>query len=278
MSFMKPRISFIGDLTVDVYPQNHKRYLGGSSLNGAMWAKQLGAKTSIMAAVGDDQSGREYINVLTREHINGSRVSVLPAKTSVIEIMITSDGDREYGAWDPGVMARYHLNARDFAFLKKQDVTLLTVYGPTRHLLDELVALGLARKKKKPLVAVDFGDLVQLGKDIRVVESSLGGIDVVFFGLDKDSDERLINDVQQLAASAQKLFVVTLGQYGSVAFDGGKIVVQAPQTVSVKDTTGAGDAFIGGFRVSYLQTHNIQQSLQQGTTLASRAIQKMGAY
>ncbi|MBI5449394.1 hypothetical protein HY948_03715 [Candidatus Gottesmanbacteria bacterium] len=278
MSPTTPHISFIGDLTVDVYPQKNQRHLCGSSLNAAMWAKHLGTKPSIVAAVGDDQAGREYVNVLTREHIDGSRISILHGRTSVIEINITAGGERQYGDWDPGVMARYHLSKDDFAFLKKHDATLLTVYGPTRHLLDELVTFGLTNKKRKPLVAVDFGDLVQFEKSFSVVESAIDGIDMAFFGLDKDNDERLINDVQQLAASARKLCIVTLGQHGSVAFDGEKIFMQAPQSVSVKDTTGAGDAFIAGFLVSYLQTRNIQKSLEQGTILASSAIQKVGAY
>lgn len=279
MSPTIPHISFIGDLTVDVYPQKNTRCLGGSSLNGAMWAKQLGAKLSIVAAVGDDESGKEYVTALTREHIDGSRMSILHGKTSVIKINISAGGERQYGDWDPGVMVHYHLAKNDFAFIKKQDAALLTVYGPTRHLLDELVTFSLINKKKTSLVAVDFGDLVQFEKSLAVVESAIDGIDMAFFGLDKDNDERLINDVQQLAASARKLCIVTLGQHGSVAFDGEKICMQAPQTVSVvTDTTGAGDACIAGFLVAYLKTHDIQKSLQQGTILASRAIQHLGAY
>lgn len=275
---MTPRIAFIGDLTMDIYPQAKKMHLGGSSLNSSMWAKRAGATPSIMAAVGEDAVGKKYTGKFKREGIGLDRVKVLAGQTSAIEIFIDASGERRYGEWKPGVLANYHLDPQDFSFLKHQNAAALTVYGPTKHLLDELVSFGSTRRRKKPLLVVDFADFGQLKKDMGVVESCIHTTDILVFGLDKDADEVLINQLKDIAAQTSKLIVVTLGRWGSLAYAGDRSFVQPAGRMKVKDTTGAGDAFLAGFLVTYLKTKNIQRSLAAGTDLASRAIQKLGAY
>ncbi len=275
---MTPRIAFIGDLTVDIYPQAKNIRLGGSSLNSSMWAGRLGAMPAILAAVGEDRAGKKYVAKLKREGIESDRVKVLRGQTSAIEIFTDGSGERRYGEWKPGVLANYHLDPQDFSFLKHQNAAALTVYGPTKHLLDELVSFGSTRRRKKPLLVVDFADFGQLKKDMHVVESCIHAIDILVFGLDKDADEALINQLKDIAAQTGKLIVVTLGRWGSLAYAGNRSFVQPARRVKVKDTTGAGDAFLAGFLISYLKTKNIKDSLVAGTELASRAIQKLGAY
>lgn len=272
------RIAFIGDLTVDIYPQAKKIHLGGSSLNGSMWVKRLGAMPAILASVGEDRAGKKYVAKLKREEIESERVKVLHGQTSAIEIFTDPSGERRYGEWKPGVLANYHLDPQDFFFLKHQNAGVLTVYGPTKHLLDELVSFGSARRRKKPLLVVDFADFGQLKKDMQLVESCIHSIDILVFGLDKDVDEALINQLKDIAAQTGALIVVTLGRWGSLAYAGDRSFIQPAKLVKVKDTTGAGDAFLAGFLVTYLKTKNIQRSLAAGTDLASRAIQKIGAY
>ena len=275
---MIPRIAFIGDLTVDVYPQKHRVHLGGSSLNSSMWATRLGAEPSIFAAVGEDAAGKKFLRKLAAEDIGASQVQTLHGKTSNIEIFTDTMGEHRFGEWEPGVLANYHLGTRDYIFLKKQRAASLTIYGPTHHLLEEFVVFGKKKKRRVPLLSVDFGDLSQLAGDVGVVESSIEALDVLFFGLDKDADEEMINTLRQLADTFGKLIVVTLGAYGSIAFQGNQSFIQPVHAVCIKDTTGAGDAFLAGFLVSYLKTRNVQKSLAAGTDLASRVIQKLGAY
>ena len=71
---------------------------------------------------------------------------------------------------------------------------------------------------------------------------------------------------------------MTLGKFGSIAFVGETVFVQSASDVPVVDTTGAGDAFLAGFLVTYLQTKDVQQSLRSGTQLASKVVGLLGAY
>lgn len=269
----KLHIAFIGDLTVDRYVNQNEIHLGGSSLTGALWAMRTGAKCSVVAAVGTDEVGKKYKSFLREHHIHASHIQTLRGNTSIIEIITTPEGDRTYGAWNPGILERYRFAKKDELFIRRHDAVVLTVYGRTRHLLDEFVS-----QFRKPLRVVDFGDLSDFGKTAVFVQKYLTGIDICIFGLDKDADETLINELQLLAAEEKKIIIVTLAKFGSLAFAGNEVFVQPANDVPVVDTTGAGDAFLAGFLVTYLQSKNIQKALRDGTNLASKVVGLLGSY
>lgn len=278
MSTRIPCIAFMGDLTVDQYVRQGEIHLGGSSLTGAIWARREGAKSSIIAAVGSDSAGEEYSNMLTHEYIDKSYVTVIRGKTSAIDIITTDEGERTYGEWNPGVLATYHFAKKDFAFMRKHDAAVLTVYGATQHLLRAFSDYFSRHIRCKLLRVVDFGDLSHFEKSTSIVEGHLEGIDICVFGLDKDDDEGRINALRELAADSGKLFVITLNKHGSVVFQGDKAYGCVGKEVRAVDTTGAGDSFLAAFLVSYLRAKDIQASLKKGAALAARVIAKLGAY
>lgn len=267
----KPRIAFVGDITIDTYLKQNETHLGGSSLTGAIWANRLGAKVSIVAAVGDD--GVQLPKLIDTRH-----VSILPGKTSAIEIHTTKAGEREYGAWDAGVLEKYLFSKKDVAFMQKHNAIVLIVYNKTEQLLRQFYKTFSSRREKRFLRVIDFGDLSQFKKDSAFVGGVLSAIDIAVFGLDKHADRELINELRILSKKTNTLFLITLNRYGAVAFSGSKMWGIPGKDVKVVDTTGAGDAFLAAFLVSYLQARDIQKSLEEGTKLASKVIQKIGAY
>lgn len=279
MSAEQHTLSFVGDLTVDRYTDLKETHLGGSSLNCAMWAKRLGAEVSILAAVGEDKSGRDYFSTFQQEGIQSGFVDVLPGNTSNIEIFTDASGERSWGAWIAGVLEQFHLRKDAVLFLQTQDAAALVIYDKTVHLLEEFTGSWKKKSDQKPLRAVDFDDLSQFGRTVEIVRRHTDGIDVAKLGLNKGSDASLINELKQLAQQHPHIAIlITLGKAGSMVFKGNKEYYQDADNVHVVDTTGAGDAFLAGYLVTFLQTHDIQESLRQGTTLASQVIQKIGAY
>jgi sugar/nucleoside kinase (ribokinase family) len=275
-------IAFIGDLTVDKYPTLHKTHLGGASLNSAIWALRAGAeRASVIAAVGNDDAGKLYFDKMHEEHIDSTGVMVLPGKTSAIEIFIDpKSGERKYGAWHAGVLEQYHLREKEYDFLRLHKAASLTVYGKTKHLLSEL-SLWSEAVKMKPFLVVNFDDLSQFDHSLNIVKNNLNGIDAGFFGLDKEEDKKRIQELRKLAKDTGKLMVVTLGKSGAIAFDG-NTKYEAParhiNPAAIKDTTGAGDAFLAGFIVQYMKSYDILSSLVAGNRIAAQKIQILGAY
>lgn len=273
-----PRIAYVGDLTVDRYVRQKQTRLGGSSLTGAIWATCMGASASVIAAVGDDADGKKYMASLTRRHIDASHVRALPGVTSNIDIRTTKEGERQYGSWNPGVLATYNLRPKDFAFMLKHDAAVLTVYDKTAHLLSSWQKAFSYSRKRKLLRVVDFGDLGQFDRSVSILEENLSAIDIAVFGLDKDRDETLVNELMRISISTGRVILVTLNRAGVAAFDGKKTYGYVGREIVPVDTTGAGDSFLAAFLVSYLKDHDIQKALKNGAMLASRVIQKVGAY
>lgn len=269
-------IAFIGDLTVDVYTKQRRMRMGGAALNMAIWAKRLKAQAAIFSAVGTDKAGKKILTKIRTEGIAPDGVAQLEGITSTIDIITNEEGGKSYGPWNPGTLAQYHINDTERKVLARHRAVVLTVYPQIEHLLDELRPLSC--KRRHPLIVVNFGDLGEFHKDMTIVQSGIDAVDVLFFGLDKDADEALINQLKDIALQTGKLIIVTLGRWGSLAYAGDRSFIQPPDLVKVKDTTGAGDAFLAGFLVSYLEKKSIQTALYKGSTLASQAITKLGAY
>jgi fructoselysine 6-kinase len=65
------------------------------------------------------------------------------------------------------------------------------------------------------------------------------------------------------------LVIVTLGDAGSVAFDGQRVHVQPPQTIVPVDTLGAGDSYIAAFLASRLAGASLEAAMAAASAAAS---------
>ena len=80
----------------------------------------------------------------------------------------------------------------------------------------------------------------------------------------------------------RKAVIVTLGGQGVVAAyyneEGDVLTEHVPaQGVDVVDTTAAGDTFIGGFAVSYVEGRGVLESIKRGVEASACTVQKKGA-
>jgi sugar/nucleoside kinase (ribokinase family) len=73
------------------------------------------------------------------------------------------------------------------------------------------------------------------------------------------------------------LAIVKDGARGSYIHSSSGAVFTRATTTSALDTTGAGDAFAGGFLAAYLKSSNLEQAAREATEAASKAIRSIGA-
>ena len=75
-----------------------------------------------------------------------------------------------------------------------------------------------------------------------------------------------------------KLLVITRGGKGSIAINKNEVIECSSQkNLKIVDLTGAGDLFAAGFIHGYVNNLSIKESLQKGSEMASKIIQKIGA-
>ena len=80
------------------------------------------------------------------------------------------------------------------------------------------------------------------------------------------------------AAARVPLLVVTRGEQGAIAVEGGRRVDVAAETVeTIVDTTGAGDLFAAGFLAGISQGRDLEASLRMGAIAAAEVISHYGA-
>ena len=86
------------------------------------------------------------------------------------------------------------------------------------------------------------------------------------------------NEVIAFGKQLTKLLVITRGEKGSIAIQKNEIVeCDSQKDLKVIDLTGAGDLFAAGFLHGYINNLSIKESLEKGTEMSSKIIQKIGA-
>jgi len=72
--------------------------------------------------------------------------------------------------------------------------------------------------------------------------------------------------------------IATLGENGSLAWDGKQFWRMPPEPVDVVDTMGAGDSYIAGFLCAVAAGETIAQAMKQGSHCAARTLSYHGAW
>ena len=86
------------------------------------------------------------------------------------------------------------------------------------------------------------------------------------------------NEVISFGKKLGKLLVITRGDKGSIAIQKNKVVeCKSKKNLRIVDLTGAGDLFASGFLHGHVNNLSIKESLEKGTEMSSKIIQKMGA-
>jgi len=84
--------------------------------------------------------------------------------------------------------------------------------------------------------------------------------------------------MKDIHSKGPKIVVVTLGNKGSVAYDGKEFIFQDIIETKVVDTLGAGDSFIAGFLKGILNKSSINESMLLGAKTASKTLKYFGAW
>ena len=91
-------------------------------------------------------------------------------------------------------------------------------------------------------------------------------------------DVKKFDDVISFAKETNKLTIITRGEKGAIAVNKKEITeCAAEKNLRIKDLTGAGDLFAGGFLHGLINNKSIRESLEIGTKMSSKVIQIIGA-
>jgi ribokinase len=223
---------------------------GGKGANQAVAARLCGADVSMVARVGEDLFGPATIANFQSQGIDASHVRVVAgASSGVAPIFVESNGQNRIivvkGANDrlmPADVDEAHaaLEAADCIVLQFE-IPLETVYHTVRFARQHGIRCIVNPAPAQP---VDVAALA--GVDYFVPNETEAE---TITGMPVRSVEDAKACAAHLVAQGLQRVIITLGEKGALLAHEGGMDLVAPYPVVTKDTTGAGDAFVGSFAV-----------------------------
>ena len=256
-----------------------KTIAGGSVANSIVGLSQLKNNVSFIGKINDDKLGSEYEKSLTDEKVKyGYTKKKENIPTGTCLILITPDSERTMCAF-LGIAGKIGPADIDEKIVKLSKLVFLEGYlwdeGAPKAAFDK--ALLLANKSAMSLsdkFCVDrhkksFYDLVKNKLDITFANEQ----EIVEL-----IDAKSFNDVIDFGINLNKLLVITRSSKGSLAISKTEVIeCESQKNLKILDLTGAGDLFAAGFLHGYINRMSTSESLQKGTEMASKIIQKIGA-
>ena len=251
---------------------------GGKGANQAVAAARLGADVMMVTRVGEDVFGDNTIRNLESFGVDTRHVVKVAGKSSgVAPIFVEQSGENSIlivkGANVDLLPAEVDKAAADLKqcglILMQMEVPVETVY----HTI-ELAAQNGIETILNPAPAAANLDPERIRQVTFLVpnESELA----LLSGLPTETDEAIITAARSLIARGIRTVIVTLGGRGARMITSDEIVNIEPVKVTPKDTTGAGDAFIGSFARFYAETGEVVSSLKKASLYAAHSITRPG--
>ena len=246
---------------------------GGQAATAMAALARLGLHTAYIGAVGDDEAGAFSLASLETEGVNVDGVVTQRGRASQFALIIVQregDGD-EKGA-------RTILWRRE-VFLFPEDVGEEIVRAGRalhldgHHVEAEIRAAQWAREEGAPVfldaerAPEGIEDLISLTDYLVAAED----FPALLTGV---SDHR--EALRLLHAMGPEVVGVTLGARGALAYDGARFYESPGFHVDVLDTTGAGDAFHGGFLYGVLRKMSLEDTLRFANAVAAMNCTALG--
>jgi ribokinase len=289
-----PRVVVLGDLLLDVVLAPHGELLagtdvagrvtlrqGGSAANTARWLARLGARTTLISAVGRDPAGRALVDAVRADGVLArvSRVSGQP--TGRIGVVVAPSGERSFVA-DRGAADRLAPADLDPSWFDRLSMLHLPAYS----LIGE--PLGFAARRAIELargaggqVSLDFASIGPL-----LARGRAAALDLVrdvapdlLFATAAEADAVVGRNRPEALLELARVAVVKRGAKGATVLaleNGDRLRFEvATERLRAVDTTGAGDAFDAGFIVDWLASlaagRSLPAALQRAALAGHRA-------
>ena len=252
---------------------------GGSVANSIVGLSQLGNDVGFIGKINSDDLGQKYEEGLIKEKVKyffNKKKEASPTGTCLI--LITPDAERTMVTF-LGIAGK--INEKDISekAIKESEMIFLEGYlwdeGEPKSAFDKVMLLS---NKKAMSLSDQF--CVERHKDnfLNLVNNKL---DVTFANEQEIKsliDAKNFEDVVAFAKQLGKLLVITRGEKGSIAIKNNEVAeCESKSNLKIVDLTGAGDLFAAGFLHGFINNFSIKESLNKGTEMSSKIIQKVGA-
>lgn len=242
--------------------------VGGGAVITAVAASRLGLRSRVISALGPQAVAR-----LRAEHVGVVNL-IRPGERAAVSASLSTPHDRSFVTFN-GV--NHHLDARLFAMRRRIRAPFVHFAFPPRDCARWATVVS-ALRAKGTVTSWDFGWNDGLVRD-RGFKRLLASLDFVFAN---EPEAKLYTRTRTLVAAIDVwrglalTTVIKLGGRGSRWIAGGQDLFVPVRRRKAVDTTGAGDAFNGGFLFALSQGLPARECLRVANASGSAATQRAG--
>lgn len=254
---------------------------GGPTTNNLIQASRLGLKAAWMGKIGDDVNGRIILSTFSKEGMDKSFIRVVEgAESSYTWLPVDDKGNRSIYMFSnitrtitPQEVREYFTEAIGEARAFHSEICQI----PLDAVLEGLSIARAHGVKTFVDLDVDTGILINNSKlgSKKQLEEILASTYVLKAGgqvaMDYSGQKTIKKTIDFLLAKGPKMVAITLGSKGCALATKEEYLELPTPYVPVVDSTGAGDAFMGGLSYGVLQGN---WSLEKTGSLANAC----GAY
>jgi len=275
-------INCFGEVLWDCFGSGKR--LGGAPLNVCLRLNSLGIDAQMLSAVGDDVLGHELLDSIKERQVSTDFISINPNKeTSTVEVTLDSNGSASYQivadtAWDnialTAELIKQVKSSDIFVFgslVARKDLSLNTL----KQLIDVAQFKIFDVNLRKPHYDLNILiELMQVADFIKLNDDELYEI-AHAMGSKFNSLEQNLEFIAEKTNTPY--MCVTKGSHGALLKINDKNYYNSGFLISVVDTVGAGDSFLGSLIYQLCNTTNAQYAVDFACAVGAMVAQNHGA-
>jgi sugar/nucleoside kinase (ribokinase family) len=254
---------------------DHRLSAGGQTATAMVALQRLGLKTAYAGRFGSDEEGEFGLATVTDEGVNIEFAEIIKgAHTQLAFIIIDARSGERTIIWDRDDRLSYRPDEAPVELASRGRVLHLDAHDPPA-----CAVMALAARAVGTIVSVDIDNIYEGLPELLPL------IDILL--VSKEFPHRLtgISDgrtslVELKARYGCAIVGMTLGARGALVYCDGQFIESPAFAVpgGCRDTTGAGDAFRGGFLYGLLlHGENLEVSLKMANAVAALKCRDLGA-
>ncbi len=253
---------------------DHRQSAGGQTASAMVALQRLGLKTAYAGRFGSDPEGLFGLETLKEDGVNVDYAQVVEgARNQIAFITIDKRNGERTIVWDRDDRLAYAPEEAPVEFGSLGRVLHLDAHDPRACL-----RLAQAARESGTIVSADIDNVYDgLPELLPFIDILIGS---------KEFPHRVTGTAAERAALIElkarygcAIVGMTIGTAGAVVYCDGQFIdspaFEAPG--GCKDTTGAGDAFHGGFLYGLLHGDDVETSLLYGNAVAAMKCSALGA-
>lgn len=252
----------------------HKQSAGGQTATAMVSLRRLGLKTAYAGRFGSDSEGQFGLKSLFDEEVNCDFAEVIEdSKNQIAFITIDARSGERTIVWDRDERLAYKPEEAPAGFGSLGRVLHLDAHDPPA-----CVRVAQDARQSGTIVSADIDNVYEgLPELLPLIDILIGS---------KEFPQRVTGITDERGALIElhqrygcAIVGMTIGAAGAVVYCNDEFIdspgYRAPG--GCRDTTGAGDAFHGGFLYGFLTGQDLETSLKLGNAVAAIKCSALGA-